>query len=189
MPARIRKSMPWVALQLARELLDRVEHVERGEDRPLGVVLVGDRGAEEREHRVALELGDRALVAEDGARHEVERLVDDRRPVLGIHLLREGRRADDVGEERGDGLALAGEPRGAHLRRSAARARPRSGGRGSPSSPAATARRAPGRSSRRTSRRARRWPRSAGRSAAAIRRSSVGHRTPAALPACGAPSG
>ena len=37
------------------------------------------------------------------------------RPVLGIHLLGEGRRADDVREERGHGLALAGQLRGAHL--------------------------------------------------------------------------
>jgi hypothetical protein len=54
-------------LELGGELGGRVEHVERGENRSLRVVLVRDRGAEEREHRVALELGDRALVAEDGA--------------------------------------------------------------------------------------------------------------------------
>ena len=37
------------------------------------------------------------------------------RPVLGVDLLGERRRADDVDEERGHGLALAGQPRGAHL--------------------------------------------------------------------------
>ena len=70
--------MPCVALSWRANSSIAVEHVEGREDRALGVVLVGDRGAEEREHRVALELGDRALVAEDGPRHEVERLVDDR---------------------------------------------------------------------------------------------------------------
>ena len=64
MPARIRKSMP-CCLQLAGELVGGIEHVERGEDGALGVVLVRDRGAEEREQRIALELGDRALVAKD----------------------------------------------------------------------------------------------------------------------------
>ena len=91
------------------------DHVEGGADRAVGIVLVGHRGAEEGQHRIALQLGDRALVAEDGLRHQVERLVDDLRPVLGVHLLGERRRADYVGEEGRDRLALAGQLGGAHL--------------------------------------------------------------------------
>ena len=102
-------------LQLACELLGRGDHVEASADRALGVVLVGHRGTEEREHRVALELRDRALVAEDGRAHELEGLVDDRGPILGVHALEDRRRADDIGEQRGHGLALAGELRLAHL--------------------------------------------------------------------------
>ena len=45
----------------------------------------------------------------------VEGLVDDRGPILGVHALGECRRADDIGEQRGHGLALAGELRLAHL--------------------------------------------------------------------------
>ena len=71
--------MPCVALSWRANSSIAVDHVQRSEDRALGIVLVGDRSAEEREHRVALELGDRAFVAEDGLRHEVERFVDDRR--------------------------------------------------------------------------------------------------------------
>ena len=103
-------------LQLAGELVGGIEHVERGEDGALGVVLVRDRGAEEREQRIALELGDRALVAKDSAGHEVEGLVDERRPVLRVDLLCEPGRAHDVDEERRHGLALAGQAGRPHLR-------------------------------------------------------------------------
>ena len=171
-------------LQLARELIGRLDHVERSEDRPLGVVFVRHRGTEERQHRVALELGDRALVAEDGPGHEVERLVDDRRPILGIDLLREPGRADDVGEQRGDGLALAGEPRVAHLRDErlgAAAVRRAWVAAASIAGAQRQPRRGPGRNWRRTSRRAPRWRRSAGRSGRAIRRSFGAHRTPGLL--------
>ena len=44
---------PWA------ERPDRVDEVQPGADRPLGVVLVGDRGAPQRHHRVADELLDR----------------------------------------------------------------------------------------------------------------------------------
>ena len=79
MPARMAKSTPRSAFSWRANSSVAATMSRRGEDRPLRVVLVGDRGTEEREHRVALELRDRALVAEDGRAHEVERLVDDRR--------------------------------------------------------------------------------------------------------------
>ena len=102
-------------LQLPGERRHGLDHVERGPHGSLGVVLVRHRGAEEGQHRVALELRDRALVLEDGLRHEVERLVHDLRPVLGVHVLEQCRRADDIDEERGHGLALAAELGGPHL--------------------------------------------------------------------------
>ena len=101
--------------QLPRELLGRDDHVERRVHGPVRVVLMGDRGAEKGEHRIALELGDRALIAEDGLRHSVEGFIHHRGPVLGIHPLRECRGADDVGEERGHRLALAGQFGRTHL--------------------------------------------------------------------------
>ena len=44
---------------------DRIDELETGADAPLGVVLVGDRGAPDRHHGVADELLDRAAVALD----------------------------------------------------------------------------------------------------------------------------
>ena len=52
-------------LDARAQAADRVDQVEAGPDRPLGVVLVGDRRAPDRHDRVADELLDRAAVAAD----------------------------------------------------------------------------------------------------------------------------
>ena len=76
--------------------------------RPLGVVLVRLGNAEDRHHRVARELLDRAAGAADLVRHRVvEPLQQHPRP-LGVLLLAERRRADEVGEEHGGQLPLGG---------------------------------------------------------------------------------
>src|SRR2546426_10342904 len=75
----------------------------------LGVVLVGDRGAEERHDAVAGVLVDGPLVSVNAARKDPEQAIEQAMPFLGIDALRELHRAHDVGEEDGDQLALAPE--------------------------------------------------------------------------------
>ena len=87
-------------------LADPVADRERGADRALGVVLVRGRRAEERHHRVADELLDRAAAAlELGTQTRVVGL-EDRAHVLRVHLLGPRREPDEVGEEDGHDLAL-----------------------------------------------------------------------------------
>ena len=88
---------------LDREVADR----ERCAHGPLGVVLVRDGRAEQRHHRVADELLDRAAVAlELGSNARVVR-PEDRLHVLRVHRLRLRREADEVAEEDRDDLALS----------------------------------------------------------------------------------
>ena len=108
----------------------RALHV-RGEDRELfpevhggvagaaRVVLVGDRRPEERHDAVAGELVDRALEAVDAAAQDRHEVGHEPSPGLGADALGEVHRADRVGEEHGDLLALPLErgPAGADLRR------------------------------------------------------------------------
>ena len=88
---------------LERELPDR----ERGADGALGIVLVRDGSTEQRHHRVADELLDRAAVAlELGAQASVIR-AEERLDVLRVHRLGARREADEVAEEDRDDLALS----------------------------------------------------------------------------------
>ena len=84
-------------------------HVERGIARPHGVVLVGERRAEERHDPVAHDLVDRALVAVDGLHHPLEHRVEELPRLLGVAVGEQLHRALQVGEEHGDLLALAFE--------------------------------------------------------------------------------
>ena len=79
---------------------------ERRAHGALGVVLVRDRRAEHRHHRVADELLDRAAVAlELGAQARVVRR-EHRAHVLRVEPFGARRRADEVGEEDRDDLPL-----------------------------------------------------------------------------------
>ena len=82
-------------------------HPERGVERALRMILMRDRRAEQREHAVAGRLHDVAAVAMRRVHHQRERRIDDRARFLGIEPLHQVHRALDVGEQRGDGLALA----------------------------------------------------------------------------------
>ena len=82
-------------------------HPQRCEQRPLGVVFVSQRCAEQREDAVAHGLCHVALVAMDRVHHELECGVDDRARVFRVEVFDEGHRALDVGEQRGDRLAFA----------------------------------------------------------------------------------
>jgi hypothetical protein len=107
-----------VDLQVAvggKVLTDR----QRGPYGPLGVVLVGDRRTEDRHHRVAHELRDRAAVPlEDRAQAGMVRLQEPLH-VLGIHSLGPRREPHEVGEQhvttlrswrRGRASPSSGEP-------------------------------------------------------------------------------
>jgi hypothetical protein len=65
-------------------------------DGSLGVILVRLRRSEECQHPVTEQMGNRPFELMDGLNHSVVGALDDLPPVLGIHLLRQRRRADDI---------------------------------------------------------------------------------------------
>ena len=75
------------ARPLFAELLTADQHVERRVEGALGIVLVGDGGAEHGQHGVADELLDEALVALDRRGHLAEETALDRAHVFGIEAL------------------------------------------------------------------------------------------------------
>ena len=87
--------------------LHRLLHAERGVAGPHGVVLVGQRRAEERHDPVAHDLVDRALVAVDGVHHPLEDGVEQLARFLGVAVGQELHGALEVGEQDGDLLPLA----------------------------------------------------------------------------------
>ena len=121
-PARSREAG---RTDLLAERRDGRDEVEAGADGPLGVVLVRDRRAPDGHHRVADELLDGAAVALDDAPRVLEVAGEELPHLLGVAGLREGREADEVGEEHRDEPPLglrrrrAGRP-GAAPRRAAA---------------------------------------------------------------------
>ena len=99
---------------------DRVADREARTDRTLRVVLVSSRRAEDGHHRVADELLHRAPVAlELGAQLRVVRRERGAH-VLGVELLGERRRPDEIGEEDADDLPLFAGPGCRRLERRAA---------------------------------------------------------------------
>src|SRR3989441_4705228 len=102
-----REIEPALAPHVFGERPEVARQLERGRAGALGVVLVGDRGAEERHDAVAGVLVDRPLVVVDAVREDPEEAIEEAMPLLGIDTLSELHRARDVGEEDGDGLALA----------------------------------------------------------------------------------
>jgi hypothetical protein len=98
------------------DLPHRVLHAEPGADRPLGVVLVRHRRAEDRHDVVADVLVDGPAVALDLLAEPHERSVDERLHVLGVHPLGDRGVAGQVGEQDGHLAALLGRRLGAHRR-------------------------------------------------------------------------
>ena len=90
----------------------RVDDRQAGADRPFRVVLARRGPAEVDEQPIAEVLGDVAAEARDGAGGGLLVLRDEVAPLLGVELLRERRRADQVAEEHRQLAALAGRQRG-----------------------------------------------------------------------------
>ncbi len=105
-PTRICTSTPVRAAHLLGVPLHRFLHPERGVARPHGVVLVGERRAEQRHDAVAHHLVDGALVAVDGLHHVLEHGIEELARLLGIAVGEQLHRALEVGEEDRDLLAF-----------------------------------------------------------------------------------
>jgi hypothetical protein len=86
--------------------LHPVAQLERRPNGTQRIVLVNDRDAEDRHHRVADELLDRAAVPLDRGACDVEVAAHDRPQCLRIDALAERSRAADVAEEDGHRLPL-----------------------------------------------------------------------------------
>ena len=99
--------------ELGRELGERLLHPQRGPHRPLGVVLVRDRRAEQGDDLVADDLVEPAAERGDVGDEPLEAVVDEAFHLLGVGVGREGGEADEVGHQHGDQPALVGRPPGA----------------------------------------------------------------------------
>ena len=84
-------------------------HRQRRMKCALRMVLVRHGRAEQGEDAVAGRLRDIAAVAMHRRHHKLQHRVDDRARLLGIEVAHQFGRALDVGEQRGDRLALAFE--------------------------------------------------------------------------------
>ncbi len=93
-------------LELCLLVEDPVADRERRADSAFGVVLVRDRGAEDRHHRVADELLDGAAEALELVPEPRVVRAKQRAHLLGIHLLGARGEADEIGEEDRHDLAL-----------------------------------------------------------------------------------
>jgi hypothetical protein len=90
---------------------DGCQNIERGADRSFSIVLVRDRSAEERQHAIAQQLCNGALVPINRFAHTLMRARDDLAPLFGIALLGQRSRSDDVGEQCRDQPAFTCGPR------------------------------------------------------------------------------
>jgi hypothetical protein len=105
-PTRLERQVASLA-QLGRIASQLFLHPQCGVECALRMVLVRDRRAEQREDAVAGALHHVAIVAADRVDHQLESRIDDCARLFGIEVLLKLGRALDVGEERGDGFALA----------------------------------------------------------------------------------
>ena len=87
--------------------LDRLLHANRRVAGPHRVILVGERGAEERHDPVAHDLVDRTLVLVNRLDHALEDGVENLARLFRIAVRQELQRALEIGEEDGHLLALA----------------------------------------------------------------------------------
>ena len=81
------------------QALHRFADAQRGQNRSFGVILVGDRRAEERQHRIAEQPVDAPVEGQDGVDHRLQHVVDSHRGVLRCQIARASDRAGQVGEE------------------------------------------------------------------------------------------
>jgi hypothetical protein len=96
-----------LALELLGVVAQALAQVQRRVAGPLGVVLVGDRRAEQRHDAVARVLVDGALEAVHALRKDLEEAVQHPVPLLGIECTRQLHGALHVREEHAHLLALA----------------------------------------------------------------------------------
>ena len=101
-PAGRRRRSP----SLGDEAGERLLHAQRGAHGPLGVVLVGDRRAEQGDDGVAEQLVDAAAERLDVGDERLEARLDEPLDLLGVEVLGERRVADEVGEQHGDDAPL-----------------------------------------------------------------------------------
>ncbi len=80
---------PPAPADLVGELAHLLHDPQPGEERALGVVLVGDRGAEEREHTVARQVLDRAAEGLDRSHDPADGFPDDEFQLLGLEAFPE----------------------------------------------------------------------------------------------------
>ena len=85
-------------------------HAERGKQGALGVVFMGERRPEEGENAIAHRLGYIAFIAMHGGHHELQGRVNNGARVFRVKVLDEFHRALDIGEQCGNGFALAVNP-------------------------------------------------------------------------------
>ncbi len=93
-------------VHVARVLLHRLLHEQRGVTGAGRVVLVRKRCAEERHDAVAHHLVDSALVPMHGVHQPLENRVEDRARLFGITVFQQFHGTLEVGEEHGDLFAL-----------------------------------------------------------------------------------
>ena len=88
------------------ELLEADVQPHRRPDRPVGVVLVRDRRAEQRDDRITQHLVDRAAERLDVDDEALECPIDHALQTLRIEVLRQAGVPDDVGEQHRDDTAF-----------------------------------------------------------------------------------
>ena len=106
-PTRMAGAMSWRRCQLNAGVLHPLDQPQRGQDRPPGVVLVGDRVPEAGHDAVALELQHAPAQLLDGLRRHPAVEDEDVLNHLGLGHLGHVGRLDDVGEDQADEGTLA----------------------------------------------------------------------------------
>ena len=102
---------PQIRLTLV-QLNNRLENPQPCADRPLGIVLVGNRSPEHRHHRITDELLDRPPIALELVPEGFVIRAEPSPHILGIDSLRRCGEADEIAEQNGHDLALLiGRPR------------------------------------------------------------------------------
>src|SRR5215831_6041103 len=92
--------------RFARVSLHRLLHPQRGVTSTDRVILMGERGPEQRHDPVAHDLIHRPLVVVNRLHHALQHRIEELARFLGVAIGEELHRASEVGEEHGDLLAL-----------------------------------------------------------------------------------